>query len=178
MKGIVFTEFLQFVGDVWDEDMADDLIEASNLPSGGAYTSVGTYDHREMVSLISALSARTDMSLEDLLFRFGEHLAGRFAALFPVFFERVPSLFDFLDSIDAHIHVEVLKLYPDAELPRFETLERHRDRMSMLYTSTRHMEALAVGLIHGAARHFGVEVAVAARAEGPQSTVLDIGLSR
>ena len=38
MKGIVFTEFLDFVADRYGEDTVDDIIDASELPSAGAYT--------------------------------------------------------------------------------------------------------------------------------------------
>ena len=51
MKGMVFTEFLDFVGETFGGDMVDDIIEVSELPSGGAYTSVGTYSHGEMAAL-------------------------------------------------------------------------------------------------------------------------------
>ena len=51
MKGVIFTEFLGMVADRFSEDMVDDIIEASDLPSGGAYTAVGIYDHGEIVAL-------------------------------------------------------------------------------------------------------------------------------
>ncbi|MBA1333177.1 heme transporter CcmB, partial [Candidatus Endoriftia persephone str. Guaymas] len=44
MKGIVFSKFIEFVEERFSPEMADDIIESSDLPSGGAYTSVGTYD--------------------------------------------------------------------------------------------------------------------------------------
>ena len=97
----------------------DDLIEASDLPSGGAYTAVGTYDHKEMQSLVANLSAQSNTPPNELLDLFGQHLIGRFKASFPDFFKTAATLFDFLESIDSHIHVEVRKLYPDAELPEF-----------------------------------------------------------
>jgi predicted homoserine dehydrogenase-like protein len=56
MKGIVFTEFLDMVETTISADAVDDVIEAAGVPSGGAYTAVGTYDHKEMVSLVGALS--------------------------------------------------------------------------------------------------------------------------
>ncbi|ACM37223.1 MULTISPECIES: heme NO-binding domain-containing protein [Rhizobium/Agrobacterium group] len=172
MKGMVFTEMLEFVAATWNEDMADDIIEASlltnGLASGGAYTSVGTYDHREMMALLAALSQRSGLGVDALMQAFGLHLAGRFAVLFPGFFDRSGGLFGFLASIDAHIHVEVKKLYPDAELPSFEILSQDGTSLSMLYRSGRKMEALAEGLIQGAARHFGsiVKVERSARDDG------------
>jgi Haem-NO-binding len=44
MKGMVFTEFLELVERSWGEELVDELIESCELASGGAYTSVGTYD--------------------------------------------------------------------------------------------------------------------------------------
>jgi hypothetical protein len=49
MKGMVFTEFLEMVEAKFSADMVDDIISDSDLPNGGAYTSVGTYDHSELV---------------------------------------------------------------------------------------------------------------------------------
>jgi len=160
MKGVVFTEFLDFVAMQFGEDVVDDIISESALPSGGAYTSVGTYDHREMQTLVSALAARTAQTVPNLLTTFGRHLCGRFSRSHPDFFSRTPSLFDFLESVHRHIHVEVRKLYPDAELPTFETYDRTPERLSMNYRSCRPLAALAEGLILGASDHFGESIAL------------------
>jgi len=56
MKGIVFNEFIEMVEDKFGEDMVDDIIDESDLPSGGAYTTVGTYDHGELVTMVVKLS--------------------------------------------------------------------------------------------------------------------------
>ena len=117
MKGMVFTELLSFVEQIHGADAVDDLIEACDLSSGGAYT--GTYDHTEMQALVAALSRQSNTPPNELLERFGQHLIGCFRVSFPDFFKAAPTLFNFLESIDLHIHVEVRKLYPDAELPEF-----------------------------------------------------------
>lgn len=174
MKGIVFTEFLAFVADLWGEDMVDDIIEVSTLPSGGAYTSVGTYDHAEMVSLLSAMSKRSECAPEDLLQRFGFHLADRFALLFPSFFTRASSFFTFLASIDDYIHVEVQKLYPDAELPSFEVMQTEGSEMTMRYRSSRKMEDFAEGLILGCARHFERKIIIQRTEDDDGSTLFTV----
>ena len=117
MKGMVFTELLSFVEQTHGTDAVDDLIDACDLPSGGAYTAVGTYDHAEMQALVAALSRQSNTPPNELLEVFGQHLIGRFRVSFPDFFKAALTLFDFLESIDRRIHVEVRKLYPDAELP-------------------------------------------------------------
>jgi hypothetical protein len=160
MKGVVFTEFLDFVAQRHGDDAVDDIIEASHLPSGGAYTAVGTYDHAEMLTLCSALSERTGEPAADVVRGFGTHLGSRFSTGYPAFFARSADFFDFLESIEGHIHVEVRKLYPDAELPSFTVEQRSATRLVMVYRSPRRMGVLAEGLILGTARKFGVEARV------------------
>jgi hypothetical protein len=160
MKGVVFTEFLDMVEAKFSADMVDDIIDDAKLASGGAYTAVGTYPHAEMVALGVALAQRSGLSLPDLLRSFGEHLFGRFAVVYPAFFEGVEDSFSFMAGIEEIIHAEVLKLYPDAELPRF-VVEAHDDRqLVLLYDSGRHFEDLAEGLIRGCAAHFRERIEV------------------
>ena len=80
MKGVVFTELLEMVEARFSADMVDDIIDDAQLPSGGVYTSVGTYPHEEIVALVVALSQRSGLAVRDLLLAFGEHLFGRFVA--------------------------------------------------------------------------------------------------
>jgi len=72
-----------------------------------------------MQALVAALSRQSNTPPNELLEVFGHHLIGRLRVSFPHFFKAAPILFDFLQSIDRHIHVEVRRLYPDAELPEF-----------------------------------------------------------
>jgi len=170
MKGVVFTEFLEMVEQRFSADMVDDIIDDARPPSGGAYTAVGTYPHEEMVTLVVALSARSGAAVPDLLRAFGEYLFGRFVKGYPAFFSGQQDAFAFLAGIEHIIHAEVRKLYPDAELPHFE-VEHHDDRrLAIVYSSGRHFEDLAEGLIRGCIAHFG-RPAVLRRetlGEGPQ----------
>jgi len=43
MKGVIFTEFLDFVELEMGGEMVDAIIDDCDLPSGGAYTSVSIY---------------------------------------------------------------------------------------------------------------------------------------
>jgi hypothetical protein len=154
MKGMVFTEFLEMVEAKFSADMVDDIIEDSNLPNGGAYTAVGTYDHGELVQMVVALSKRCGLPVPALVQVFGEHMFGRFHTLYPSFFSGVTSALDFLEGIESVIHTEVRKLYPDAQLPQFDCT-RSADGLKMVYSSPRHFGDLAEGLIKGAVAHFG-----------------------
>jgi hypothetical protein len=154
MKGIVFTEFLEMVEDKFGYIMVDKIITDAQLPSNGSYTSVGTYPHQEMVDLVMQLHQNTQIDIDTLLKTFGAHLFDVFKKSYFVFFENHNTAFDFFESIENHIHIEVKKLYPDAELPRFETFRISEKIMRMTYHSDRKMASLAEGLIYSTLKHF------------------------
>lgn len=154
MKGIVFREFTDMVENQFGESMVDDLIETTQPISGGSYTTVGTYDHRELVAMIEVLSQRTGIASDALVYHFGKHLAAAFSTKFPAFFNECPNTFEFLKKIDNHIHVEVKKLYPDAELPQFTYIQHSELEFDLIYESQRDFSHLAHGLIEGCMEHF------------------------
>ena len=153
MKGIVFTEFLDMVEKKFGYEMVDHIIENSDLESEGIYTAIGTYDHAEIIQLLMNLSGKTEIDPQLLLTEFGEYLFDTFLASYPQFFEAAGNTFEFLASIDSHIHVEVQKLYPEATLPRFES-EVKDDKMIMIYRSERKMSSLAYGLITKSIKYY------------------------
>lgn len=154
MKGIVFTEFNEMVEDKFSPELLDEIITECELSSGGAYTSVGTYDHNELVQMVGKLSEKTDIPADALVYAFGEHLAVRFSELFPSFFAGTTSVFGFMKSLDSHIHVEVKKLYPDADLPNFSFDDSNPDGLIMEYRSARGFSDLAHGLMAGVIKHY------------------------
>lgn len=154
MKGIVFTEFLDMVEEKFGYEVVDQIIEDAQLESKGVYTSVGTYKHSEIVQLLMNLSDTVKVDPNVLLKEFGIYLFDTFLKTYPTFFTSVDNAFDFLESIDKHIHVEVLKLYPDATLPKFLSERFDDNSMIMTYISDRKMSALAHGLIERSIKHY------------------------
>jgi hypothetical protein len=155
MKGIVFTEFMDMVESRFGPDVLDDVIDASSLPNAGAYTAVGTYDHREILRMVGCLGRITSLDASALVKAFGEYLVARFAIIYPHFFVGNSSLFEFLPMVEDHIHREVKKLYPDAGLPTLRCQRLSPDELIIEYRSQRPFADLAEGMIAGSARHFG-----------------------
>jgi len=154
MKGIIFTEFLEMVEEKFGDEVVETIIENANLPSEGAYTSVGTYDHKEMYSLIRELHKNTDIPVPQLMHAYGFYLFATLANSYKPMLSDIDNAFDMLRSVDKYIHVEVRKLYPDAELPHFEVNDRGTNTLEMIYTSPRKMSDVAAGLIEGCLMHF------------------------
>jgi Haem-NO-binding len=154
MKGIVFTEFLEMAAQRFGDDMVDNIIMDSRLPHKGAYTSVGTYPHEEMVALVSAMSSRTGLDTDALLDGFGHHLFGRFYVHHPHFMDSTSDPLEFLMGIETIVHTDVRKLYPDAQLPGFDTHRISHNQIVMHYSSIHNFSSLAAGLLRGCAEHY------------------------
>lgn len=162
MLGIVFSEFIEMVEEKFSEDTADQLLEVAekSFASEGVYTAVGNYDHVEMLTLVGELAELTKMPVPDLVHAYGKHLFGRFNALYPIFFENINDSLEFLEGIESHIHTEVRKLYPEAELPEFVCRRPGENVLVMNYQSGRPLAMLAHGLIDGCIYHFQENVSV------------------
>lgn len=154
MKGLVFTEFLDMIGQVYGPNTVDDVLDEANLPSGGAYSSAGTYEHTEFIEIGRVLSAKTNKPFKNLVHDYGVYLFSRFHALMPQFFEEPKDVFTFLETVDQTIHVEVKKLYPDAALPEFRTLRDSPQSLIMTYKSRCPFGDFAAGLIAGCIAHY------------------------
>lgn len=158
MKGVIFNVAAEAIIAFGGEDLWDELLAAAGLD--GAYTSLGSYDDGELGALVAAAADKLGLSIEETTEFIGERvfpgLAGRHKNLVAEHDDTV----SLLCALNDVIHPEVLKLYPDASVPDFTTLERDGKHLKLLYRSARNMPALAAGLIRGAANLFDEDVAI------------------
>ncbi len=155
MKGVIFVELVNFIEDSFGMELADRVLSNTTLASGGAYTSVGTYASSEAFAIVESVAAESNLPASDLLRTFGEHLFSRLVAGHPEFLVAVDGPITMLRQIEHHIHVEVRKLYPDAELPHFTYEPSGPDELVMVYRSSRGLADLCEGLIRGCYAYFG-----------------------
>mgnify|MGYP005991959765 CR=1 FL=1 len=160
MKGIVFTEFLDLVEDKFGLEMVDHIISNSDLESEGIYTSVGTYKFSEMLQLLQHLSAKTGISIDDLLLVYAEHFFSVLEDSYPGLLATYKDPIEMISSIEDHIHVEVRKIYPDAELPTFEVVEKSEKSLIMIYKSSRAMHHFGLGLMNKTFEHFNATATI------------------
>lgn len=160
MKGIVFTEFLEMVEQKFGLETTDTIITKSNLKSEGVYTSVGTYDFGEMVSLITNLSEETKIDVPTLIYTYGLYFFDTLKNGYPNIFKHYKTGFNLIAGIEKHIHVHVRKIYPDAELPSFITHEETDTKLIIEYQSERAMSSFAQGLMERTLEHYNEEVTI------------------
>jgi hypothetical protein len=110
--------------------------------------------------MVGELSKAIEQPAQELVFEFGKHMFGKFLSSYPDAFERVTSTFELLVRVEDVIHVEVRKLYPDAELPSFTFPQTEDDCLEVIYESSRPFADLAHGLIAACIEHFGEQLEI------------------
>ena len=158
MLGIVFTSLVEMLEEKISPEFADDVIEEANLETGGVFTAVGYYPFSEMEKLVTVLVDKTGKSANELLYDFGQYLFSRLAEAHGDVIANKGNIFDVLESLDGDIHVQVKKLYSDADLPEFKVLSQNQTSMKIRYISKHELYALAEGLIDATAAHFGTPI--------------------
>ena len=74
MKGMIFTSFLYLVEERYGIEMVEEVIAEAAPVSGGIYTTMGVYDHNELIDMIVVLSKKTDVSVPKVTKTFGMYL--------------------------------------------------------------------------------------------------------
>ena len=86
MKGVVFTEFYEFVEKSFSPLFLQEVINAAELKSEGVYTATGTYPFCEMGALIGKVAEKSQLDVTYLLKTFGVHLFSYFQSSNPKHF--------------------------------------------------------------------------------------------
>lgn len=159
MKGIILTVLSDLVQEKYGLRTWDELIQKVNPKSGGSYTAAQSYDDIEVFQLIDEISKKINKSVPNVIRSFGEYMLLKMSKRYPDMFTG-KDIKEFLLSIDQVIHREVLKLYPDAQLPKFKYEDQKGQSLVMLYFSKRKLCTLAEGLISGAAIYYQVELVI------------------
>lgn len=158
MKGVVFVEFNQFIEEVFGDEFWEEMLDESELPSEGIYTTVGTYDDQELFTLVGHVVEKKGLSMKEAQMAFGNWLFKKFYMAAPPEAHSFKDVFEFLHAVQDFIHVEVKKLNPDAVLPEFEFLSETENHLSMVYKSPRYLCYFCEGLIQGLSAHTGQNV--------------------
>src|SRR4051794_9717809 len=85
MKGVIFNLLEETGSSEFGEETWETLLDSAGLD--GAYTSVGTYPHEQLVALVGVASTATGRSADELTRWFGR-------SAMPLLYQRYPSFFD------------------------------------------------------------------------------------
>lgn len=154
MKGVIFTELVNFMEKLAGVVFTDEVLVEADLSHGGAYSSVGSYPSAEALKLVTIAAEKSGVPVSELCEKYGRFLFDRFNVLFPDIMKLYDNADALLDHVGPHIHEEVRVLYPGAQPPSIST-KREDDALIVEYESHRPMAHIAYGLIARSVEHYG-----------------------
>ena len=176
MKGVLFTEFLELVESAFGLEVLDQvLLQAEpKLENGGAYTSVGTYSHTELLVLVETLADVADVELGPVLDVYAEKLMANFYKTYPSFFEGHTELESFLLHVESQMHAGVRKIYADANPPTLDVTRVKEGGLIVRYRSHRPLTVVVGPLLMAAAKHYGAKIELERLDEGQLANQIDL----
>lgn len=169
MLGVVFTEFIECVETGFGMSVADKVQSA--CPFQTAFTAVGNYDHGNLLVLVTKLHQETGVPIPTLVRGFGHHIFRSFLSSKPLAFAGVRNTPELVQKVQDTIHLEVLSIYPNAELPQFIFPECESNEFHIEYRSSRPFAELAHGILDASIAHYQERLKVTRRdLDGPPGT--------
>lgn len=158
MKGMIFRSFLEYAEKKFGYQLVDKCLVETRLKSGGVYSSLGYYEFDELSTILGYICDKTGSKSEELLQDYGRNLFSTLYDTHPQIVADYSNSIELLTFIEAHIHFEVTKLYPDASPPDIKVnFENDQDIIELTYRSHRPLAFLFLGLVEGCLEHMGEE---------------------
>lgn len=170
---------MSLVEEQFGYELVDKIIRDTKLENNGAFTSIGTYDHNELLKMVVALSQESGVQVPVLAKEFGKHLYRKFSAKHADKMHGMNSAFVLIEKVENFIHVEVRKIYPDAQLPSFTyELSDDGDTLVVKYRSERPFADVCEGLIEQCIESFGEEISIQRDDVATDGTAADFTLKK
>lgn len=178
MQGIIFTEYLEMAEIEFGLVAVDYILETTDLPSKGIYTSIGEYDYKEMYVLLEALSVYTGLTQNELMYRYGKHFFGYLEKTYEVFFNMFNDPIKMLLSLEDLVYVSLRQKYPEVDFPTYHLLELEEDRMVVVYSSKEGLYKFAVALVERVFEFFNQQGVIAVDLLEEDGTRVKFNISR
>jgi len=127
--------------------------DQKHLPSG-------VYPDADAAAMLGDLAAASGRPLPDIVTAFGEFLAPHLVKVAGTFIEPDWKTLDLIEHTEAIIHRMVRSTNPGAAPPVLEVFRSAPDEIQVVYSSRRHLCALATGIMRGLATHFQERVTI------------------
>lgn len=162
MKGDVFNLFEAFIVEKFNRETFESILAAvrPRLGTKGPFVGPRTYPDSDFMTIVAHA-----VEVAELPFHAAVKSFGRFC--FPYLFSKLPpgtanfkNARELLWAVDSAIHVEVKKVTPGADLPKFVCRDVGPDQLIMIYRSKRRLYDFAEGLIEACCEHFNTSATI------------------
>ncbi len=162
MKGEIFNLFETFVSENFGEETFENVYDASHpkLSTQDPYVGPGTYPDSDFFTLVTEAVSQLGITLERAAYAFGKYCFPKLVAKIPGYIDQHDHPKAFLLTVHDVIHVEVKKVFQNAQPPEFSYEDPSENELVMIYRSKRKLYSFAEGLFEGVAEHYGVPIKV------------------
>lgn len=160
MKGVIFNLLESFVVENFGEEKYEDILFETKLLTQEPFVDAGIYPDEDFLAIVGKTCDKLGITVDEACHAFGKYCFKELVGLYPVFLKGISDAKSFIEVVDGVIHVEVLKLYPDAELPKFDYKSDSEKTLNIKYTSPKKLCQFMEGIIHGCAEYFNEEVKI------------------
>ncbi|MFK7844000.1 MAG: heme NO-binding domain-containing protein [Rhodothermales bacterium] len=158
MKGHIFNLLEDFITEIAGFDAYEEILNKCQLISGEGFISPATYPDEDLVEIVAKTVEHLGITVEIAHFEFGKWIFAHLIELIPEEFTQVDHPITLLETLD-HIHqVELKKLYPDADPPRFRCEKKDAQTALFYYDSLRELKHLVDGVLLGMGTFFKYDI--------------------
>lgn len=155
MHGLIFFYIQKFAESLAAEGKTKLPLRTTVSATSRSYLPTKSYPDEEAVSLLSSVADATGEPLVSLVEKFGYFLAAPLVKVAGQAVEPSWRTLDLIEHTESVIHTMVRATTPEATPPVLQTVRTADDELQLIYTSSRKLCQLAVGIIRGVADHYG-----------------------
>ena len=161
MHGLIANQLRSYAVTQYGRDAWTNAIRSSGavLPESPPPLDV-TVPDEDVVAVMVALAAAADVSMPVLLEDFGAFLAPGLLRIYEPLVKPHWRALDVIEHVEEEIHTAVRLRDRDADPPYLAARRRTSTSVEVVYTSPRHLCAIAEGIVRGLAEHFNERVTV------------------
>jgi hypothetical protein len=157
MHGMIFSELENYAEAKHGRGMWKDLLRRANLDHR-IYLPVQEYPDSEIISLVMAASSITKLPVSAVLEDFGQFIVPSLMRMYGHLLRPEWRAIDVIEHTEGTVHAVVRVQRPGAKPPHLTTQRLSLNEVLLVYTSSRKMCGLAIGIGMGLGQHYGEKI--------------------
>lgn len=155
MKGFVVTALVGMLQRQHGRERVQAMLANHGLASVAEGEPTDYVPVATLVAVCKVAGREFNCTLDDLVEQFGFYIFGELVRGFPELFV-ARNFADFIESIEQVAHPEILRRFPDAEVPVITLLHSGAGEYVIGYSSKRPFTQLACGILGAASAYYGL----------------------
>lgn len=156
---MIHTELRKFVVENYNEEVWETILNKAGL-KGKKYLTMQNYSDKETLAIVGAAVEVSGIPLEELLETFGKFIAPDLIRMYRALVDPDWTTKEFLLNIEGTMHKAVRDRNVGAKPPVLSFRDMGENKLQFIYTSSRNLIPVALGIMKGVAEQYDETVTV------------------